>query len=131
MLARARDAGIRTIDTARAYGDAEQRIGELLLRVPSNDGWRVLTKLSPHAHEAGLGIAECLERTAESLGDSRHALAQEFARQRAEARQEKLRSKDSKRKKSKKTSAPAPTKKKARSAGRKRLVARYIEPCRA
>ncbi len=74
MLTRARDAGVRTIDTARAYGAAEARIGATLAEVPSNEGWRVITKLSPDAHEAGLGIADGLERTAESLADSRHAL---------------------------------------------------------
>ena len=77
MLTRARDAGVRTIDTARAYGDAERRIGALSGRVPSSEGWRVVTKLAPDAHEAGLGIAECLERTAESLAASRHALGQD------------------------------------------------------
>ena len=77
MLTRAREAGVRTLDTARAYGDAEARIGGTLAEVPSSEGWRVITKLAPDAHEAGLGIAECLERTAESLADSRHALRQD------------------------------------------------------
>ena len=50
MLVRVRDAGVRSMDTARAYGDAEQRIGEILREVPSNEGWPVLTKLAPDVH---------------------------------------------------------------------------------
>jgi aryl-alcohol dehydrogenase-like predicted oxidoreductase len=77
MLARARNAGVRGIDTARAYGDAESRIGETLRAVPSPEGWRVITKLAPDVHEPGLGIGETLERVATSLSDSRLALGQD------------------------------------------------------
>ena len=77
MLVRARDAGVRSIDTVRAYGDAEKRIGETLLDVPANEGWRVITKLAPEVHQEGVGIADCLERVATSLTDSRIALGQD------------------------------------------------------
>jgi len=77
MLGRARDAGVRSIDTARAYGESEARIGRSLHAVPSAEGWRVLTKLAPDVHEEGLGIAETLERVATSLSDSRIALGQD------------------------------------------------------
>ena len=77
MLEHARDAGVRGIDTARAYGQAESRIGETLRSVPSSHGWRVITKLAPDVHEDGLGIAETLERLATSLSDSRIALGQD------------------------------------------------------
>ena len=77
MLARARDAGVRAIDTARAYGDSEARIGTTLRDVPSNEGWRVVTKLAPDVHETGVGIAECLERVSQSLSESRIALGQD------------------------------------------------------
>ena len=77
MLTRARDAGIRAIDTARAYGESETRIGRALRAVPSNEGWRVITKLAPDVHEQGVGIAECLERVSTSLSESRVALGQD------------------------------------------------------
>ena len=77
MLELARDAGVRGIDTARAYGDAEARIGQTLLNVRSCDGWRVVTKLAPDVHEDGLEIGETLERVATSLSQSRLALAQD------------------------------------------------------
>ncbi len=67
-------AGVRTIDTARAYGEAEARIGAALPAAPASEGWRVITKLAPDAHENGLGILECLERVAGSLAASREAL---------------------------------------------------------
>ena len=77
MLGRARDAGIRSIDTARAYGDSETRIGQTLRAVPSSEGWRLLTKLASDVHEKGLGIGETLERVATSLSESRLALGQD------------------------------------------------------
>lgn len=77
MLTRARDAGVRAIDTARAYGEAEARIGGMLPAVPSAEGWRVITKLAADVHEQGLGIAETLERVATSLTESRIALGQD------------------------------------------------------
>ncbi len=47
MLAQARNAGVRSIDTARAYRDSEDRIGQILRGVHSNEGWRIITKLAP------------------------------------------------------------------------------------
>ena len=49
MLACAREAGIHVLDTARAYGGAEDLIGEL---VGDDPYWTVVTKLSP---EVGAG----------------------------------------------------------------------------
>lgn len=77
MLVRARDAGVRAIDTARAYGESEARIGAALRRLPSSEGWRVITKLAPDVHETGLGLADCLERVSTSLSDSRVALGED------------------------------------------------------
>ncbi len=78
MLDLARAAGVRAIDTARAYGASEARIGQALQEEPSSDGWRVITKLAPDVHETGVGIAECLERVAASLSESRVALGQDL-----------------------------------------------------
>jgi spore coat polysaccharide biosynthesis protein SpsF len=47
ILQRAFDLGVDTIDTARAYGDAETRLGHLLGPAPAPV--RVITKLSPLA----------------------------------------------------------------------------------
>ena len=77
MLTRARDAGVRGIDTARAYGMSEARIGEMIRAIPSTDGWRVITKLAADVHQDGLGIGETLERVATSLTESRVALGQD------------------------------------------------------
>jgi aryl-alcohol dehydrogenase-like predicted oxidoreductase len=72
MLARARAAGVCTIDTARAYGESEARIGRA---ISSGGGWRVITKLDSDVHREGLGIAETLESLSKSLEASRRALA--------------------------------------------------------
>jgi glutamate-1-semialdehyde 2,1-aminomutase/spore coat polysaccharide biosynthesis protein SpsF len=63
ILARARAAGVTTLDTARAYGDSEGVIGEFIGDAPD---WRIVTKLDPAA--ATLADAE------ESLRASRAAL---------------------------------------------------------
>ena len=44
LVARAADAGVTQFDTARAYGDSEERIGEALM---SRKSHRAITKLSP------------------------------------------------------------------------------------
>jgi len=44
LVRRAADAGISTFDTARAYGDSEERIGEALV---ARKAARTITKLSP------------------------------------------------------------------------------------
>lgn len=46
LLALARDAGVRTIDTARAYGASEAEIGR---HVGDDTRWRVVTKTDPAA----------------------------------------------------------------------------------
>ena len=77
MLERAADAGLQSVDTARAYGSAEARLGETLGRLPRPAGWRVITKLAPDVHEPGLGILETLERVGASLEASRTALGRD------------------------------------------------------
>ncbi len=72
ILARARRAGISTIETARSYGRAEARIGA---EISPGDGWRVVTKLDADAHREGQGIGETLERVMRSLDESCKALA--------------------------------------------------------
>lgn len=83
LLALAQDAGIRTIDTARAYGTSEARIGRALAgasdgRVPTAlagaSDWRVITKLAPDVDGPGIEVGEALARVAASLGESRAAL---------------------------------------------------------
>jgi aryl-alcohol dehydrogenase-like predicted oxidoreductase len=74
MLERAREAGVDTIDTARAYGAAEARIGQALPRVPGPRRWHVITKLAPDVHDMGVELTESLERVAASLAASREAL---------------------------------------------------------
>jgi len=71
ILVRAREAGVNSIDTARAYGESEMQIGRA---TAGREGWRVITRLDPDAHQAGLGIAETLERVSKSLEASRRAL---------------------------------------------------------
>lgn len=74
LLALARDAGIRSIDTARAYGESEARVGRALA---GHDDWRVVTKLAPDVEAPGLEVGESLERVAASLAKSRAALGLE------------------------------------------------------
>lgn len=63
MLTLARGAGVRFLDTARAYGDSEQVIGE----ATAGDGyWSVVTKLAP--------AADTPDRAAASLDASRAGL---------------------------------------------------------
>lgn len=71
ILARAREAGIASIDTARAYGESEARIGR---SISPGDSWRIITKLGPDVHRDGLDVSETLERVTESLEASRTAL---------------------------------------------------------
>jgi len=53
MLRVAIDLGIDTLDTARAYGDAESRIGTTLQALGSSDALRVITKVAPDILRAG------------------------------------------------------------------------------
>ena len=71
ILERAREAGVHSIDTARAYGECEARIGRA---ITAEEGWRVVTRLDPDAHHPGLGIADTLDRLSTSLEASRRAL---------------------------------------------------------
>lgn len=74
MLTRAREQGVCTIDTARAYGESEARIGRALLTRADEAPWRVITKLAPDVHAPGLDLGKALERLTESLSRSREAL---------------------------------------------------------
>ena len=76
ILRRAWSAGIRTLDTARAYGESEARLGPRLADRSCTDGWRVITKLDPGVYTEGQGLEESLARIAESLAASREALGQ-------------------------------------------------------
>ena len=65
ILALAGRSGIRVLDTAAAYGDAEQRLGELL---PPDAAFDVVTKLPRLPAEPGPGVAQWVrDRLAESL----------------------------------------------------------------
>lgn len=74
LLRVARDAGIRAIDTARAYGESEARVG---LALADHDDWRVVTKLAPDVDAPGLELSENLGRVAASLAKTREALGVE------------------------------------------------------
>jgi aryl-alcohol dehydrogenase-like predicted oxidoreductase len=63
VLDRAAAAGVRTLDTARAYGESEPVIGRL---VGPDPAWTVVTKLDPSAEDAA--------DTRDSLAASREAL---------------------------------------------------------
>ena len=78
---RACSCGLGTRCTRDRYG-ASVRTGGAAhrcdsARLPSAEGWRVITKLDANAHEPGLGIAETLERVSTSLSESRLALRQD------------------------------------------------------
>lgn len=69
LLARAGAAGVRAVDTARAYGASEARVGAL---VPAD--WAVGTKLAPDLAPEGASAAEVRARGEASLAASRAAL---------------------------------------------------------
>lgn len=71
LLRVARDAGIRAIDTARAYGESEALVGRALAQHPD---WRIVTKLAPDVDAPGLELSENLGRVAASLAQTRAAL---------------------------------------------------------
>ena len=71
MLTLAREAGIRSIDTARAYGESGLRVGHALAL---HADWRVITKLAPDVDAADLELSENLARVEASLARSREAL---------------------------------------------------------
>lgn len=53
MLDTAFDKGIKIIDTARAYGDAEEILGEYFKRNPNRKDVSVISKLAPNIVDAG------------------------------------------------------------------------------
>jgi spore coat polysaccharide biosynthesis protein SpsF len=67
-------AGVRTLDTARAYGESERTIGRL---IGGDLSWRVITKLSPDVIEEGVSQNEVVGRVARSLEASLGALRRE------------------------------------------------------
>lgn len=71
ILARARKAGVASIETARAWPESELRIGHATAPEPD---WRIITRLDPDVHQPGLDIAETHDRVSKSLEASRGAL---------------------------------------------------------
>lgn len=64
MVDHAASAGVRVLDTARAYGESERRIGDMRL---AEAGWRIVTKLSPDVPFAGDVVSATERSVAESL----------------------------------------------------------------
>jgi aryl-alcohol dehydrogenase-like predicted oxidoreductase len=62
------EAGVRTLDTARAYGSSEEVVGAL------PEPWRVVTKLAPDVAGATIPAELAEERATASLAASRQAL---------------------------------------------------------
>ena len=72
ILDTATAAGIQTIDTARAYGPAEELVGRL---TAGSGGWRIVTKLADDV--AGPGARDAIAAARKSLEASRQALRRE------------------------------------------------------
>ncbi len=70
ILATAREGGITTLDTARAYGSSEEVVGAL----DQAAEWRVITKLDANVAPPGADAAAVRERAETSLSVSRTAL---------------------------------------------------------
>jgi aryl-alcohol dehydrogenase-like predicted oxidoreductase len=70
LLARARKAGVATLDTARAYGASETRLGALAV----GKSFEIQTKLAPDVCPDGADAHAVRARTAASLAASRAAL---------------------------------------------------------
>ncbi|MBN2752902.1 MAG: aldo/keto reductase [Rhodospirillaceae bacterium] len=72
MLKVATSAGIDLIDTAQAYGDAEQTIGRLL---PSHPGFHIVTKISPKSGQPTNNVTDetsaVIRRSIENMNDQR------------------------------------------------------------
>ncbi len=74
LIRRAADAGIGAFDTARTYGDAEERLGDALLGRRS----RAITKLSSLSELAPDAPPEAVREAVDaSIAQSRHALRRE------------------------------------------------------
>lgn len=71
MLVAAAGAGVDTIDTAAAYGRAEDVVGRL---APGDGDWRIVTKLAPDVWVPGTDTADALAATEASLARSRRLL---------------------------------------------------------
>ena len=72
LLACAQAAGVRALDTARAYGASEARLGAALAGGAAR--FAIGTKLAPDACPPGASAAEVCARTERSLAESRAAL---------------------------------------------------------
>lgn len=77
MLRAASELGIDTLDTARAYGDAEWRIGATFQALGSSDRFRVITKVAPDIFHAGREgeLKAAQQRLSDSVAASAEALA--------------------------------------------------------
>lgn len=75
LLARAAAAGVRHVDTARAYGQSEVRVAAAIRA--SRTTFAIGTKLAPDAFQPGASAAEARARTEASLAASRAALGVE------------------------------------------------------
>jgi aryl-alcohol dehydrogenase-like predicted oxidoreductase len=71
ILALAREAGVRVLDTARAYGQSEEVIGSLSA---GDSHWRIVTKISPNLSDDEWVIVAEIEA---SLHRSREALTRQ------------------------------------------------------
>jgi len=67
MMALGWASGVRRLDTARAYGESENLIGEL---IGPKDPWEIVTKIDPGVFEPGLEAEEVRVRTRRSVGVS-------------------------------------------------------------
>jgi len=68
ILTHAQEAGVTTLDTARAYGDAEERIGGVIARLGGT--WRAITKITMD-DVAERPVTEVLSETRGRLGCDR------------------------------------------------------------
>jgi len=73
MLALAEARGVTALDTARAYGDSERIIGEVLAGPAA---FRIVTKVAPDALERG-GVGTARDRTRQSVERSLRLLRRE------------------------------------------------------
>lgn len=74
MISRAKEAGVTTLDTARAYGFSEQAIGQI---VGDDPAFEVVTKLSPDITCASGSAKAACQAARESLRCSHSALGRE------------------------------------------------------
>lgn len=77
MLEIAQRAGIKTLDTARGYGDSETLIGAALAEAKLEDPFEIATKLDPGIASTWTTTAQALANTGRSLAKSREALGRD------------------------------------------------------